>query len=67
LRRHAEAQIEGRTANIILQPLGSLDAALSQEFAKGETSGIKLFIRYPETLVEMFEAELKMEEQRGTE
>lgn len=37
-----EEQATLRTASIILSPLASMDAALEQEFQKGEISGMRL-------------------------
>jgi hypothetical protein len=42
LMAHLNGQIKARQADIILKPLGSMDAALGQEYAKGECAGLAL-------------------------
>ena len=39
----AQDQIDSRTKEIVLSPLGAMDRVLEQEYKKGEISGIMLF------------------------
>lgn len=52
-------QIRARTDGIILQPLQGMDAALAQEYAKGEVAGIRLATHLAETMIEAITSTLK--------
>lgn len=54
----ANNQLTTRTNEIILSPVLTLDATFHQEFTKGEVSGIKLFCRFPELLIESLNVEI---------
>ncbi len=45
----AKAQLQARENQILLKPT---ENPLAQEYQKGEVQGIKLFVQYPETLLE---------------
>lgn len=44
LMQVAKVQLDSRKGMVLLRPLASMDEVLSQEFAKGEISGIQLFV-----------------------
>lgn len=56
LAKHAEMQISTRTDHVMLVPLESTSKLPAQEFMKGEAAGIRLFIAFPETLIEIAKA-----------
>ncbi len=63
LMQYANEQLTGRIDAIILNPVESADATLSQEYLKGEVSGIRLFTKMPEILIaELEDAVAKLEE-----
>jgi hypothetical protein len=45
----AKSQLQARENQILLKPT---ENPLAQEYQKGEVQGIKLFVQYPETLLE---------------
>jgi hypothetical protein len=59
LQEYGDAQVKGRTDEIILTPAKSMEGALGLEFAKGEISGIRLFFHMPETIESIADAEVK--------
>ena len=52
------AQCEGRTNELILSPLATLDGALAQEYAKGEIAGMRFAIQMLPQLVDDTMAEI---------
>jgi len=48
IKAQLEKQVRVRTDRIMLTPLTNLDAAMEQEYAKGEVAGIRLVLRLPE-------------------
>jgi hypothetical protein len=55
----AEEQLTGRIDNIMLNPVATVDATLQQEYLKGEVSGIKLFCRLPQILMDTLAADIE--------
>ena len=52
IKAQLEKQVRARTDRIMLTPLTNLDAAMEQEYAKGEVAGIRLVLCLPEQTVE---------------
>lgn len=52
IKAQLEKQVRVRTDRIMLTPLTNLDAAMEQEYAKGEVAGIRLVLCLPEQTVE---------------
>lgn len=59
LLKIAQIQVDNRTQQIFLNPLKSLDAALEQEYSKGEVAGIKLFMEMTKIRIQDLEDEIK--------
>lgn len=57
LKLIAEGQINERVKSALRTPLQSLDAALAQEFTKGEAAGIEQFQSIPELQIELLKAD----------
>lgn len=62
LMEYADQQIRGRTDEVILTPCKGMDAAMEQEFSKGEIAGIRLFCTFPEAVAGDLREQLKKEE-----
>lgn len=54
----AEEQLTGRIDAVILNPVSGVDGTLNQEYLKGEISGIKLFCKMPEILIEQYRSDI---------
>jgi hypothetical protein len=59
LLKVAEDQVKSRTEVIILTPLSGVDAALEQEYKKGEISGIKLFSELVDIRIDELERDIE--------
>ena len=58
LVKYAQGQVELRQGDIN-SAAGTMDGLVEREFKKGEMSGILLFTKFPEFVIESFEENLK--------
>lgn len=59
LLKIGEEQVKARQESILLVPLKSMKDVLPQEYAKGEISGIKLFMELTKIEIGSLEAEIQ--------
>ena len=59
LMEHLNGQVTARREDIILKPLPSVDAALGQEYAKGECAGLMLAIGFLDGHLEALIADIE--------